>query len=202
MKRIGVYVSAFDPIHQGHISFAENAVAMHGLDKLYFLVEPTPRYQQGVKAFDHRVNMAILGVANNPRLGTIVIKSKANLAEYIDLLQSRFSGHKLAVIVPDHALKRFFRLPNLLSIDFSSIDIIVGLNNQSADEINLRLRLLSETSGLKFKYSWFESRDVYVNSSDVKKKLKQGIKPKEIPEEVYKYIVNEKLYTSAASSRA
>lgn len=100
MKRIGIYISAFDPIHFGHLGFAEDALEKQSFDKLYFLVEPTPRYTQGVKAFDHRVNMAILGVANNPKLGTIVTKSRASIEEYIRLLQTRFRGQKLSLIIP------------------------------------------------------------------------------------------------------
>lgn len=200
MKRVGLYISAFDPIHRGHIEFAEDALINHKLDKLYFLVEPTPKYRQGVKAFDHRVNMAILGVANNPKLGTIVAKSKASLEQYIKLLQTRFKGQKLALIIPDYALKRFFNLPNILSYNFNNMDIVVGLSNQSPDEINLRLKLLSETSGLKFKYSWFKAKALYISSTDIKKKLKNGIKPEEIPKTVYDYILSQKLYASASSA--
>jgi nicotinic acid mononucleotide adenylyltransferase len=200
MKRIGIYISAFDPIHMGHLEFAENALSTHKLDKLYFLVEPIPRYRQGVKALDHRVNMAILGVANNPQLGTIVPQTKASLDEYIKLLQSRFYDHKIALIIPESALKRFFHLPNLLSYNFSNMDIIVGLDSQSPDDVNLRLRLLSETSGLKFKHSWFKSKNSRMNSSEIKKKLKQGIKPDEVPRPVYEYIVKQKLYAATSNT--
>ncbi len=200
MKKIGIYISAFDPIHKGHLDFAEDALKKHNLDKLYFLVEPTPKYRQGVKAFDHRVNMAILGVANNPKLGTIVTKSRVSLEQYIKLIQSRFNGQKLALIIPDYALKRFFSLPNLLSYNFSNMDIIVGLSKQSPDEINLRLKLLSDTSGLKFKYSWFKVKTLIISSTDIKKKLKNGIIPEEIPKSVYDYIVSQKLYASVSSA--
>jgi nicotinic acid mononucleotide adenylyltransferase len=200
MKRIGIYISAFDPIHEGHLDFAREALSKHDLDKLYFLVEPTPRYRQGVKAFDHRVNMTILGVAKNPKLGTIITDSKASLDEYIKLLQTRFQGQKLALIIPDYALKQFFRLPNLLSYDFNNMDIVVGLSNQSPDEINLRLRLLSETSGLKFKYSWFKAKTFSIKTSDIKRKLKQGVKPEEIPKAVYDYIISKKLYVGVVPS--
>ena len=200
MKKIGIYISAFDPIHAGHLGFAEDAIEKHNLDKLYFLVEPTPRYRQGVKAFDHRVNMAILGVENNPKLGTIVTKSKANLEDYIKTLQTRFSGQKLALIIPDYGLKRFFHLPNLLSYNFTNLDIVVGLSNQSADDVCLRLKLLSETSGLKFKYSWFKAKGLNINTADIKRKLKQGLKPDEVPKTVYDYILSQKLYASGSSA--
>lgn len=198
MKKIGIYISAFDPIHSGHLEFATTALIKHKLDKLYFLVEPTPKYKQGVKALDHRVNMTIIGVANNPKLGTIVTKSRASLEEYIRLLQARFQGQKLALIIPDYALKHFFHLPNIISYNFHDMDIVVGLSNESPDEINLRLKLLSETSGLKFKYSWFKAKALNVSSTDIKKKLRKGIKPKEVPGSVYDYIVQQNLYSGVS----
>lgn len=200
MKKIGIYISAFDPIHIGHLGFAEEAIAKYSFDKLYFLVEPTPKYRQGVKSLDHRVNMAILGAANNPKLGTIVTKSRASIEEYIRLLQTRFKGQKLSLIIPDYSLKRFFHLPNVLSYNFSNMDIIVGLSNQTPDDINLRLHLLSETSGLKFKYSWFKTEALSITTAEVKKKLKQGMKPEEIPGSVYEYIVDQHLYAAVSNA--
>jgi nicotinic acid mononucleotide adenylyltransferase len=200
IKKIGIYIGAFDPIHSGHLEFAQVALKTHELDKLYFLVEPTPRYRQGVKALHHRVNMAILGVANEPKLGTIVPQTKASLDDYIKLIQSRFNDHSIALIIPDNALKRFFHLPNLLSYNFGNMEIVVGLNAQSPEEINLRLRLLSETSGLKFSYSWFKAESSRINSTEIKKKLKQGVKPDEISKSVWEYIVKQKLYAPAPNA--
>lgn len=198
MKKIGIYIGAFDPIHDGHIKFAQDALNTHSLDKLYFLVEPTPRHKQGVKALNHRVNMAVLEVATNPKFGTIVPKSKISLDNYIKFLQVRFLDHKLALIIPETALKRFFHLPNLLSYNFINMEIMVGLSKQTPDEINLRLRLLSETSGLKFKYSNFRVKSNQINSNEIKRKLKQGIKPDEISKAVFDYIIKQKLYTAAS----
>lgn len=200
MKRIGIYIGAFDPIHNGHLDFADDALNTYGLERIYFLVEPSPRHKQGVKALNHRVNMAILGVAGHPRLGTIVPKSKISLDHYIQLLQNRFGGRRLALIIPEDALKRFFRMPNLLTHNFSNMDILVGLRKQTPDEINLRLRLLSETSGLKFRFSWFNTKGAAINSYEIKKKLKLGIHPKEIPPAVYDYIVTKNLYAAVSSA--
>jgi nicotinic acid mononucleotide adenylyltransferase len=144
--------------------------------------------------------MAILGVANEPKLGTIVPQTKASLDDYIKLIQSRFNDHSIALIIPDNALKRFFHLPNLLSYNFGNMEIVVGLNAQSPEEINLRLRLLSETSGLKFSYSWFKAESSRINSTEIKKKLKQGVKPDEISKSVWEYIVKQKLYAPAPNA--
>jgi cytidyltransferase-like protein len=194
MNKIGIYIGAFDPIHDGHLRFAREALRTHKLDKLYFLVEPMPRHKQGVKSLDHRINMAILGVSDNPKLGTIVPSTKASLDEYIKLLQNRFKDHKIALIIPDDSLKRFFQLPNLLSYNFKNMEVIVGLKSQSQEEVSLKLRLLSETIGLRFSYSWFNSESAYINSHEIKKKIRSGVKPDEISKNVWEYIVKQKLY--------
>jgi len=194
LKKIGIYIGAFDPIHKGHIDFANKAIESHKFDKLYFLVEPSPRHRQGVKSLDHRINMAILGVESHTKLGTIVPKNKVSLDDYIKLIQTRFNDHKITLIIPDNGLKRFFLMPNLLSHDFHNMDLLVGLNTQTPEEVGLRLKLLSETSGLKFSYSWFSSIEKPINSSDIKKQIRQGIRPEEIPNNVWKYIVKQKLY--------
>lgn len=194
VKKIGIYIGAFDPIHKGHLEFAADALKTHKLDKLYFLVEPSPRHRQGVKAHHHRVNMAILGVAHNPKLGTIVLQTKSSLDDYLKLIQSRFNDHRIALIIPDTALKRFFHLPNLLSHDFTKMNIIVGVSAESPEEVNLRLKLLSETSGLKFSYSCFKAEKMSVNSNEIKKKLRKGIKPDEVSSNVWDYIVTQNLY--------
>jgi nicotinate-nucleotide adenylyltransferase len=200
MKSIGIYIGAFDPIHSGHLEFAEDALEAHSLDKLYFLVEPTPKHKQGVKSLEHRVNMTILGITNNQKLGTIVPKSIASLDDYLRLLQTRFSGYKLLLIVPDKALKRFFQLPNLLNYSFKNTEIVVGVSDQTSDEVNLRLKLLSDTSGLKFKYSWFKSNSTNINSLDIKRKLRSGDRPKEVSKSVYEYIVKQRLYLAASKA--
>ena len=200
LKKIGVYIDAFDPIHSGNINFAERALNLLNLDVLYFLVEPTPRYKQGVKALDHRINMTILAIADIPKFGTIVPKKHAIIADYISIIQSRFSDNELCIIIPDSSLKQFFRLPNLLNLDLKKTEIVVGLNNQTEDEVNLRLSLLRDTSGLKFKYSSFKAKLPNIRTADLKKQILKGNKPIEMQKKVYDYIIKQGLYVATSKA--
>src|ERR1019366_9904154 len=90
-KRVGIYINAFDPIHEGHLNFASQAIRTSKLDKLYFLIEPRPKYKQGVKAFSHRVNMATLATRDNDSFGVVVVKhARYGVDETVNSLKQRF----------------------------------------------------------------------------------------------------------------
>src|SRR3989344_4473010 len=69
--KVGIYPGAFDPVHEGHVAFAQLVIAQHGLDKVFFLPEPTPRYRQAVKAYEHRLAMIKLAIKKYDSLGVI-----------------------------------------------------------------------------------------------------------------------------------
>lgn len=62
--RLGIYSGTFDPIHEGHILFAQVAIEQFGLDEVVFLVEEKPRYKQTVTAVEHRQAMLRLATAD------------------------------------------------------------------------------------------------------------------------------------------
>jgi nicotinate-nucleotide adenylyltransferase len=57
MSRIGIYAGTFDPIHKGHIAFAEVTLRQANLDEVIFLPERKPRHKHGATSYDHRVTM-------------------------------------------------------------------------------------------------------------------------------------------------
>jgi nicotinate-nucleotide adenylyltransferase len=48
MKKIGIFAGTFDPIHEGHVAFAQAVLADLSLDKIYFLPERQPRRKTNV----------------------------------------------------------------------------------------------------------------------------------------------------------
>ena len=54
---MGIFSDTFDPVHEGHISFAQAALQQAKLDKVVFIAEPSPRRKQNVTDFKHRQNM-------------------------------------------------------------------------------------------------------------------------------------------------
>lgn len=53
--RIGIYAGTFDPLHEGHISFARAAIESARLDSVYFLPERLPRYKPYASPYETRL---------------------------------------------------------------------------------------------------------------------------------------------------
>jgi len=67
MTRVGIYAGTFDPVHNGHIAFAQEALKT-GLDRVVFLPERMPRSKPSVTDYAHRVAMLQLAVQDHPGL--------------------------------------------------------------------------------------------------------------------------------------
>ncbi len=66
--RLGIFAGTFDPIHLGHSSFMEQAIASHGLDEVLILVEKNPRFKICLASYEHRLAMVKLAIAADPKL--------------------------------------------------------------------------------------------------------------------------------------
>lgn len=53
--QVGIYSGTFDPIHIGHLAFANEAAKRFQLDKVIFMPETTPRGKFGVTPIDQRI---------------------------------------------------------------------------------------------------------------------------------------------------
>ncbi len=63
MERIGIFAGVFDPIHLGHTAFIKKSATENKLDKVYILIEKTPRYKKCIAGYEHRKEMVRLAVS-------------------------------------------------------------------------------------------------------------------------------------------
>jgi nicotinate-nucleotide adenylyltransferase len=68
MQRIGVMGGTFDPIHNGHLASAQEALEYLALQTVLFVPAPRPPHKLGQRLtdVDHRVAMVKLAIADNP----------------------------------------------------------------------------------------------------------------------------------------
>jgi len=66
--RIGLFGGTFDPPHLGHLILASEARAQLHLDRLLWVLTPTPPHKldQTITAVEHRLAMVELAIADNP----------------------------------------------------------------------------------------------------------------------------------------
>lgn len=198
--RIGIYAGTFDPVHKGHLSFAREALKQCKLDKVFFLVEPRPRRKQGVKALLHRQYMVHLAIADEPKFGSIMLEQERyDVAETMPILQERFKGAELHMLMGDDVLFHLSDWPNSdMLIDSTSF--IIGIRKKPPEAIKKHIKLLEKTKGVSFQYKTFDITSSDISSSRIRKAIRSGKEPVEITPAVMEYIQAQNLYASSGDT--
>lgn len=126
MKKIGIYSGIFDPIHHGHVSFAQKALHELGLDKVYFLVEPKPRHKNQPSEIRHRLNMVWLALREQRDLELLQIDHPTfSVSETLPWLEERFQDAKLHLLMGTDLFKNVHTWPGFEVLK-SKVDFVVG----------------------------------------------------------------------------
>ena len=67
-KLIGLYGGAFDPIHNAHISIAQNCIKKIGLNKIIFIPTGNSPTYKNLTAHHHRLEMLNIICKNNCKI--------------------------------------------------------------------------------------------------------------------------------------
>jgi len=70
VSRVGVFGGTFDPVHNGHLLMAQEAVARLKLDRMLFVAANVPSHKKtpgGMADVEHRLAMLRLAIRGNPR---------------------------------------------------------------------------------------------------------------------------------------
>jgi nicotinate-nucleotide adenylyltransferase len=126
MKKIGIYSGIFDPVHHGHISFAQKAMKELGLEKVYFMVEPTPRRKTKQSDIRHRLNMMWLALRDQPGLEMLQSDHETfSVAETLPWLEEKFEDAKLHLLMGSDRFMNIHTWPGFESLK-SKVDFVVG----------------------------------------------------------------------------
>ena len=203
MKKIGIYSGSFDPIHIGHLAFAQAALDS-GLEKVMFLVEPQPWRKQGVRALEHRIAMVQLAITDNPKLGIIITeRAKVTVHETLPALRARFKGYRLALLFGDDVISymadHIAAWPHIEDLA-AAASLVVASRRSTQPEVIKQLAFLKREYNLPFEYSFVEPDMPDVSSSEIRQAIKKGQPAEGLPPAVADYIRKEGLYASAAES--
>lgn len=188
-------------MHAGHLAFARAAIGQCGLDKVFFLVEPRPRRKQGVKAFEHRVNMVNLAISDEPAMGTVMLEQQRfTPTDTLPVLLERFQNAELYMLMGEDWLDHFAAWPHVEDLT-KQMRFIIGLKHHSEAEIDQTIKLLQQTKGLKLRYQICRVNQPDYASTRIKQALRRGQTPEGLSPRVLEYIYQEGLYASASGSK-
>lgn len=200
-KKIGILGGTFNPIHNGHLLLAQNALEYCELDKVLMMPSAVSYLKDPntIANTNDRAHMVKLAIENNPRLelSEIEIKRGGNSYTYVTLeqLSEECTDTDFYYIIGADTL---FSMEKWVKpeIIFSKSTIVCAPRDESNVE-----ELYVKSNELKNKYNAdiivMNIPEVKISSSYIRNAIKSGKSGRYyLPESVREYIKDKHLYTS------
>jgi nicotinate-nucleotide adenylyltransferase len=200
VRRLGVMGGTFDPIHNGHVSVAEQVIDLFELDRVLFVPAGSPWQKEGFSAAEDRWMMTALAATTDLRF-------EASRME-IDRKGPTYTVDTMAVL-------RDFYGPDAALFFVAGIDAVLTLGTWHRHE---GLAALAEViavprpgfdpASLRPGDDWpvvhvAATREVDVSSTEVRRRAREGLPVEDlVPAPVAAYIRERRLYAGARERTA
>ncbi|MBN3534540.1 nicotinate-nucleotide adenylyltransferase [Mycoplasma procyoni] len=180
--KIGIFGGSFDPIHNGHIKVAKEAIEQLNLDKLYFVptFKSPFKTKQKYAPWEDRIKMIEMVKPQKSEISLFEIKRKGTsyTIDTVSHFKKQFPNDELFLILGSDNLDKLHKWKEIETIS-KSVQIVIFKRNKNIFKENLK----------KFNCLLLNNQIYEFSSSDVKKGNFSGLDPK-----VNQYIGDNYLY--------
>lgn len=199
MRKTGILGGTFNPIHNGHLILAQNALEQYSLDEILFIPSGCSYKKTGVLDAEIRYHMVELAIASHPsfRVSPIEIMRPGNSYTFETLLELKAQNHNNEQYEYIIGADTLFSMENWKNPDiiFANCDILCNVRKGfSMPELIDKQKDLHKRFHATIHFLQEKSFDI--SSSEIRERIKAG-KPVSyyLPEEVLAYIMQEGIYT-------
>ena len=192
MKKIGLYPGTFNPIHNGHVTLANYFINNTELDEVWVVLTPQNPFKKNNHLIEdnYRLEMAnkIFNHLKNIKVSDIEFQlEKPNYTiDTINRLLKDYPKNQFTLLIGEDNLATFHKWKDYSKIlDLVNIFVYPRIKMIDIDQEiinNARIKILNAPK-------------IKVSSEEIREKMKQGNDIQGyLPKEVYKYIIEKKLY--------
>lgn len=195
MKKVGIFGSAFNPIHLGHLLMAEQAIERLNLDEVLLVPTKEPYHKKvDMIDFEDRYQLALIEAASNDRMRASDIEKVFEENSYtfnlINLLIEKYPDDKFYFIMGSDSLINFdtwYRAEKLISL----MSFIVF---QRPEDVSV-VYLVDKYKRQGMDVYYFDDLQIQISSTYIRQSIRQGKSVKYLlSDEVITYIKENGLY--------
>lgn len=127
MRSVGIYPGTFDPIHDGHIAFAEAARREYELEKVVFFPENAPRGKIDVTNLERRLAYIKARIDDAQALETRILRvARFDVESTLSLLEDMYPDARLVLLMGSDVAMRLAEWPEVERL-LARVEIVVGM---------------------------------------------------------------------------
>jgi nicotinate-nucleotide adenylyltransferase len=165
-RHVGIYPGTFDPVHEGHISFANKGSEIFHLEKVVFLPERNPRRKVGVADISKRQEQLQNSLAPHPKLDSITLSTdQFTIFNTLPELHRLFPGSKFTFFMGSDValhLPKWEDLPLLLA---DTSFLVAVREGESIGQIEDIFREIEKSTSKAVRYTIIDSPNPSLRSS-------------------------------------
>jgi nicotinate-nucleotide adenylyltransferase len=196
--KIGVFGGTFDPVHLGHLIFAEQACYQLNLEKILWVLTPNPPHKggQAVLRWEDRLQLLTITLADEPifeiSLVDILREPPQYAADTLSLLKKQYINDQLIYLMGSDSLRDlpgWYHPQELVEI----CDTLAIMHRSDVSIDNDKLEQF--IPGIHKKLVFLPIPRIDISSSDIRSRISQS-KPYRyfLPRIEYEYIRQYQLY--------
>lgn len=175
-KKIGIYPGTFDPLHIGHLAFAEDTLSACGLDKVIFLPEARPRHKPHVSELIMRTQHIKHAIADNPFLGVFhPTTDRFTIKETLPEIQHALQQDGVTFLVGSDVIKTIHSWPDV-EILLNYAHIAVGMRySESKEEVETIIENLQNLYSVRFSHTIIYTHHTDISSTSIRNSRTKGL---------------------------
>jgi nicotinate-nucleotide adenylyltransferase len=198
--KVGIFGGTFDPPHVGHLILAQEALAQLNLDQVLWVVTPFPPHKktQKISPTQDRITMVLLAITGNTKFRLSRVD--------IDRLPPHFAVDTVALLREKSPKDEFYYLMGGDSLNdlptwhdpvkFLTICHGIGIMMRCGELLEAS-KLEAILPGINNKLHFLVTPLIEISGNDIRKRVGTGKQFRYfIPDKIYHYILNHKLYQS------
>ncbi|MCB9822916.1 nicotinate-nicotinamide nucleotide adenylyltransferase [Candidatus Nomurabacteria bacterium] len=198
--KIGIYAGTFDPIHDGHIGFAAEAIQSGSLDRVIIVAEKEPYRKKPEASWDHRQAMVERATESVQQVDhdydfANQLAHKHTMRDMMTVAKKHYgANNEYWFLVGSDIFEHIHQWADILSDNEYGGFIVALRDDHNIDWLNRKLTLLNNKIPKK-SLIILDSSHPRISSSLIRQKIKGHQSVDNIPSDVLGYAQEHQLYS-------
>lgn len=204
--RIGIFAGTFDPVHNGHLAFAETAIAKTHLEKVIIIAEKNPYRKRPHATWDHRqamierITQEVTAVDHDYQFAA-KLAHQHTMGNLLEVAGEHYGAdNNFWFLVGSDIFEHMHEWRDITHQHQYGGFVVALRDGHSKEWFNQKLAIL-ESHGIHINYELVDNTKPHVSSSAIRQAIQSSWQVETTTPAVVQYITTHQLYRNQSQPK-